>query len=306
MICAHKDEIGMLIRGIRDDGRLEVEACGGALPWKYGEGPVDVISDSGRVVTGILSVGSTHTDSGPLAELKTSRALTWDLVTIFTGLSPIELAHLGIHIGCRAVIARDRKRVHRLGEYIAGFGLDDRMGLVSLIAGLNSVSAARASGEYGSLDLYFVASWGEELGMLGGVRAAHLLDPDDCIALDTAPVTPDSGLSVDARPVIWYRETSYHDKPACDRLLALAEELGFGGQAGLNPCAGMDSAAVRQLGLAGRTVSFGPGRDNSHGCEIAHKDAMHNVTQLLLAYLRALALESEAPVSGQSKSVPSH
>jgi putative aminopeptidase FrvX len=286
MVCAHKDEIGMVVAQVQDDGRLRVENCGGALAWKYGEGPVDVIADGGDIVRGILSVGSVHTRTGPLYELRSSRALTWDLVTIFTGLSRSELEAKGVHVGSRAVVARERKQVQRLGEYVASFALDDRMGLTALVAGLRAVAlAAEGAGTNTQAGLYFVATHGEEAGMLGAVRAAHLLQPDVCIALDTSPVVPELPLAVDARPVIWYRERAYHNKAESDRLLRLANELGFGAQPCLYTAAGSDAGRVKQEGLAGRTVCFGFARDNSHGFEIAHIDSLVNVTRLLVRYL---------------------
>ena len=290
MICAHKDEIGMVVTRVQDDGRLQVENCGGAWPWKYGEGPVDIIADDGQVVRGILSVGSVHTMIGPVHELKRERALTWDLVTVFTGLSKAELEARGVHIGSRAVVARARKQVQRLGDYVASFALDDRMGLTALIAALREMAQLADKGPEteGRADLYFVATHGEEVGMLGAMRAAQLLRPEVCVALDTSPVVPDAPLVVDARPVVWYRARAYHNKAECDKLLGLARELGFGAQPCLYTASGSDAGRIKQAGLAGRTVCFGFARDNSHGFEIAHVDSLLNVTRLLVAYLSLL------------------
>lgn len=286
MVCAHKDEIGMAITAVEENGRLRVENCGGARPWKYGEGPVDVIADDGSLVRGILSVGSVHTKSGPVPELDRDRPLTWDLMTIFTGLEREALAAKGIHVGSRAVVARERKQMQRLGSYIASFALDDRMGLVAIIAALGAM-ASEQQPDAGP-DLYFVATHGEEVGMLGAVRAAQLIQPQLCVALDTSPVAHGTPLSLDARPVVWYRERAYHNKDECDRLLALAAELGFGAQACLYAASGSDAGRIKDLGLADRTVCFGFARDNSHGYEIAHIDAIVNVTRLLIAYLQGL------------------
>jgi len=121
--------------------------------------------------------------------------------------------------------------------------------------------------------------------MLGGVRAAQLLQPKLCVALDTSPVAPDVPVQVDARPVIWYAERSYHDKVECDRLVALARAMGLGVQPCVYQMAASDAARVKQLGLADKTVAFGFARDNSHGFEIAHADSLEAVTRLLVAYL---------------------
>lgn len=292
MICAHKDEIGMVVTEVQDNGRLKVQNCGGARPWKYGEGPVDLIADDGHTLRGILSVGSVHTKSGPVHELDNTRPLTWDLLSIFTGLERDELESAGIHVGSRAVVARERKQLQHLGQYIASFALDDRMGLVALLASLREMSRRRVVASQDTLDLYFVATHGEEVGMLGAMRAAHLLQPDVCIALDTSPVAHGTPLLVDARPVVWYGERAYHNKAECDRLLGLGRELGFGAQACVYAASGSDAGRVKAAGLAGRTVCLGFARDNSHGFEIAHADSLTSVTELLLAYLEQLAQET--------------
>jgi putative aminopeptidase FrvX len=286
MVCAHKDEIGMAITSVKEDGRLGVENCGGARPWKYGEGPVDVIADDGSTVRGILSIGSVHTKSGPIPELDRDRALTWDLVSIFTGMDTETLAARGVHVGSRAVVARERKQLQYVGSYVASFALDDRMGLVAIIAALRELAQQRDAEKMP--DLTFVATHGEEIGMLGAVRAARAIQPEVCVALDTSPVAHGTPLSLDARPVVWYRERAYHNKDECDTLLRLASEQGFGGQPGLYEASGSDAGRIKEAGLADRTVCFGFARDNSHGYEIAHVDAIANVTRLLVAYLQQL------------------
>jgi len=285
MVCAHKDEIGMEVSAVRPDGRLSVENCGGARPWKYGEGPIDILADDGSTLRGILSVGSVHTKTGPVPQLDRDRALTWDLMSVFTGLSREAVLERGVHVGSRAVVARERKGLQRLGQYIAAFALDDRMGLVSMVAALHALADEARDGQP---DLYFVATHGEEVGFAGAVYAAQALRPDICIALDTSPVAHGTPLEMDARPVVWYKERAYHNKDLCDELMKLAEEQGFGGQACLYAQSGSDAGRIKEAGLAGRTVCFGYARDNSHGFEISHIDSIVNVTRLLEAYLQGL------------------
>ncbi len=286
MVAAHKDEIGMIVTHVLPDGRLRVKNIGGSLPWKYGEGPVELLADDGSVVPAILSVGSTHTRTGKISELSTSRALTWDMVTLYTGLSVEALSAKGIHVGTRAVVARSRKQIQYLGDMIASFALDDRMGLVSIISALQTLSENPLP-----LDITFVATSMEEVGLMGAIRAAQKLQPDIAIALDTSPVTHDTPTMLDARPTVWYGEAAYHLKADCDRLMHLADDLGFGAQAVVYDAAGSDAGGIKRTGGADRTVAFGYARDNSHGYEIAHSDSLVNVTDLLLAFLKSLAEE---------------
>ena len=284
MIAAHKDEIGMIITHVLENGRLRVRNIGDSMPWKYGEGPVDILTSKGDTLRAVLSVGSTHTRIGPVAELVDKKPLTWDKVTLHTGLTPEELAARGVYPGCRAVVARERKQIQYLGETIASYALDDRMGLVSIIAALQEVVDAKLP-----LDLYFVASSGEEIGLLGAIRAAHTLQPEVAIAIDTSPIVPDIQAEISASPVIWYGETTFHLKADCDTLLRLADELGFGAQPAVYSANASDAGGIKRAGAASRTVAFGFARDNSHGYEIAHSDSMVNVSKLLVAFLKSLA-----------------
>jgi putative aminopeptidase FrvX len=283
MVAAHKDEIGMVVTHVRDDGRLKVRNLGGSYPWKYGEGPVDILTDDGDTVRGILSVGSTHTRTGWISELESKRALTWDLVTIFTGLSAAETKVKGIHPGSRAVVARERKQIQHMGDYIASYAIDDRMGLVSIIAALQELKDEKLP-----IDLYFVASTMEEIGLMGAIRAARVIEPEVFIAIDTSPVTHDTPSVVSASPIVWYGEAAYHLKRDCDKLLHLADEMGFGAQPVVYDGSGSDAGGVKRTGMADRTVAFGFPRDNSHGYEIAHSDSLVNVTKLLVAFLKSL------------------
>ena len=283
MVTAHKDEIGMIVTHVLDNGRLKVSNIGGSFPWKYGEGPVDILTDDGNTLRALLSVGSTHTATGPISELADKRALTWDMVTLYTGLSPEVITKKGIHPGSRAVVARERKQIQRLGEMIASFALDDRMGLVSLVAALQELHDSKLP-----IDLTFVATTMEEVGLLGAIRAARVLQPDIMIALDTSPATHDTPVVLDARPVVWYGEGTFHRKADCDTLVRLANDLGFGAQPVVYSGAASDAAGVKRTGGADRTLAFGYARDNSHGYEITHPDSLVNVTRLLVAFLKTL------------------
>jgi len=284
MVAAHKDEIGMVITNLHDNGRLAVQNIGGSIPWKYGEGAVDILCGDGTILRAILSVGGVHTLTGPVPELINNRALKWDDMTLFTGLSKSEMIAKGIHAGTRAVVARERKQLQHIGDFIASYALDNRMGVVSIILALRQLHDAKLP-----LDLTIVATTQEEVGLIGATYAAQVLRPDIAIALDTSPVVHGVPAVMDERPIIWYKEAVYHNKAECDALLRIADELGFGAQPILYNRAASDAGGIKRAGLASRTVAFGYPRDNSHGYEIAHQDCLLNVTQLLVEYLKQLS-----------------
>ncbi|MCY3945693.1 MAG: hypothetical protein OXF44_05350 [Anaerolineaceae bacterium] len=287
MVVVHKDELGFIVSQVLEDGSLKAQDLGMSQPWKYGEGPVDIIADDGSIVPAVLSFGSTHTRSGPVGEFRQgSRSPNWGDVTLFTGLERDTLLQRGVHIGSRGVVSHERKALmHLPGDHVGGFGLDDRVCMVSLIDALRQFAETP-----GGPDLYFVASTAEESGYLGATRAGQVLRPDIVVALDISPLSPDTPTAFDARPVIWYTESdgSYSSKPDCDTLLRLGNELGFGAQPIVFTSLASDAGGMQRIGLADRTLAFGPAILNSHGFEIVKTDAVANVTRLLVAYLRQL------------------
>ena len=288
LVIVHKDELGMIVSDIAEDGNLRVKALGGSRPWKYGEGPIDVIADDGSIVPSILSFGSTHTRSGSVGEFRAgTRTPDWDDVTLFTGQSRDDLLKQGVHIGSRAIIAHERKPLMRLpGGHVAGFGLDDRVCMVSLIDALRQTVQ-----EPTGLDLYYAASSAEETGYLGAIRVGQVVQPEIIVALDISPLSPDTPTEFDARPVIWYTEAAgaYSTKADCDTLMRLGHELGVGAQGIVFSWLASDAGGMQKIGLAARTMAFGPAILNSHGYEITKAGAIGNVTRLLVAYLRQVS-----------------
>ena len=61
VVMAHLDEIALMVVRVEGDGRLVVTNLGGVFPWKWGEGPVQILA-SGEALTGILSFGGIHTN----------------------------------------------------------------------------------------------------------------------------------------------------------------------------------------------------------------------------------------------------
>ncbi len=287
LVVVHKDELGLIVSDMADDGVLRVKPLGGPRPWKYGEGPIDLIADDGSIVPSILSFGSTHTRSGSVGEFRAgTRTPDWDDVTLFTGLTRAALLERGVHIGSRGVVAHERKPLMRLpGGHVAGFGLDDRICMVSLIDALRQTVL-----EPTGLDLYYSATTAEETGYLGAIRVGQVIQPEIIIALDISPLTPDTPTEFDTRPVIWYTEAAgaYSTKTDCDTLLRLGDELGFGAQPIVFSWLASDAGGMQKIGLAARTMAFGPAILNSHGFEISKAEAIGNVTQLLVAFLRQL------------------
>jgi putative aminopeptidase FrvX len=281
-IHAHKDEISTIIKRIDPDGTLHLDALGGIQPWKFGEGPVEILGDR-EIVPGVLGVGSMHTTIETYAvHMARQQALDWTLVHVTTRLSEPQLAARGVHIGSRVVVHRERKRPFRLQDCVAGFALDDKAALAVMVGVMESMAAGRRPRG----DVYLVATMGEEMLSGSASFVAGQIPAETMVALEIGPVAEEYSVRNSEQPVIWYRDRiAPYTKSLCDELLRLAEALGFGAQPAVYSNAGTDASTARQHGQVARIACLGFPAENSHGYEVACIQGILNLHRLLMAWL---------------------
>lgn len=279
-VLAHKDEIATIVHKIDDDGKIWLDPVGGAYPFMYAEGPMDLLGD--EIVTGVLSAGSKHsTAQSPRIHKVKTQVMTWDMIYLDCKLSKEELAAKGVQVGTRAVVSRCRKEPLYLGEHVCDYALDDK----ALVAVMLLAGAEVAAHGPPPLDVYLVATTSEEGGCSGGAYATQNLPGHTVIALDVAPVAEEYPVELDDRPVITYMDQTTYDKPLSDGLAALADELGFGAQRALFRSLGTDVGYSTKYGHVSRPASLGVPTENTHGYEIARLGAMTNCARLVSAFL---------------------
>ncbi|NEQ24788.1 MAG: M42 family metallopeptidase, partial [Microcoleus sp. SIO2G3] len=133
-ITAHKDEIGAIVKRVGEAGKVEVRKLGGAYPWVYGEGVVDLIGDR-RTISGILSFGSRHVShESPQKAQQENQPVRWEDAWIETKCTPEELEAAGIRPGTRMVVGKHRKAPFRLHDSIASYTLDNKASIAILLA----------------------------------------------------------------------------------------------------------------------------------------------------------------------------
>jgi putative aminopeptidase FrvX len=283
VVAAHLDEIALLVTGIGDDGALGVAPLGGVFPWKWGEGPVEILATS-ETIAGIVSLGSIHTGSPHSAarQARDGRAPTWDDVRVVTGRRPLALQAAGVRPGTRVVMARDRRRLVELGGgLIAGYFLDDRADLVAWLLALAALPARD--------DILFAATTSEEVGGEGALWLLGQTYPDICIALEIGPLTPDAALVLDAQPTVWVRDSYAATAPSdLDAIAAAGAAIGIRPQFHIVTRGGSDASCAASHGLCARPITLAFAAENSHGFEIMHADAMESVARLTVALLERL------------------
>jgi putative aminopeptidase FrvX len=288
LLLAHKDEISTMVRKVDEDGKLWLEPLGGTVPWRYGEGPYDVLGD--EWLTGILSVGSTHSShlSPRIHKAKHERPLDWETCYLDCKLSRDELAERGVGVGSLGCISRLRKQPLYLHDrYVAGYGLDDKAALVSLFVAMQEI---RASGRRPPLDVYFAATSSEEIGISGGAYVIRSLIAEHTIntviAAEIAPVAEEYPTVLDERPVVLMKDAMFIYHPAlCRELIQTCDRLGLGHQEIVVRSFGSDTSMAVKYGTIGRAGCVGFATQNTHGCETTTVAAIENVGKLLAGFV---------------------
>ncbi len=169
-IDVHYDEVGLMVKGITDDGHLRICTLGGLdariLPASevvvYGKETLRGIVLMKPVV---LMAGKDKEKLTPVPELLVDVGLTKEEAEV--------LAPIGTPIGFEPVYTELR------GDYIAGKGMDDKCCAVPVIA-----AVAALEGTELDCDIYFSLSAREEVGHRAVSAAAFKIRPDAAIVLD--------------------------------------------------------------------------------------------------------------------------
>jgi putative aminopeptidase FrvX len=281
-VMAHKDEIGMIVKRIDPDGVLHLDSLGSTQPWRYGEGPVEILGDQ-EIVPGVMGVGSYHTsaETWPVQQAR-EQPLQWPMVHVTTGRTRAGLAAVGVHVGSRVVVHRDRKRPLLLGELVGGYALDDKVSLAVMVAAMQAMAVGRQPRG----DVYFLATSAEEMCSGSALYVTERTPGETVLALEIGPVAEEYGLQNNGSPIVWYKDgIATYTKSLCDELVGLAEELGFGAQRAVYSRAGTDASVARQYGRTGRIACLSFPAENSHGYELASLAGIENMYHLLLAWL---------------------
>jgi putative aminopeptidase FrvX len=292
VVTAHLDEIALLVTAVLADGSVLVQALGGAFPWKWGEGPVSIFGREGTLVPGLLSFGSIHTTSpaSAIQQAREGHALTWEMVSIKTGLSGADLTEQGVRPGSRVVIAPSRRTLTEIGngDLLCSYFLDDRADLVSWLLALEMLAAADSPLND---EILFVATASEEVGGEGALCLLQEIRPEICIALEIGPSTPDAPVAIDATPTVWVTDSYSTMSPTdLDILEKAAKKAGIGPlQWQAMTRGGSDASCAASHGLCARPVTLAFPAENSHGFEIMHRDAPEMLARLLVAYLQAVS-----------------
>ncbi|GAA6615374.1 M42 family metallopeptidase [Scytonema sp. NUACC26] len=280
-ITAHKDEIGAIVKSVGDKGRVEVRKLGGAFPWVYGEGVVDLLGDN-ATISGILSFGSRHVShESPQKLQQEDTPVKWENAWIETKCTTAELEAAGIRPGTRMVVGKHRKRPIQLNNYIASYTLDNKASIAILLALAEKVKQP-------SVDLYLVASAKEEVGAIGALFFTQNQRLDALIALEICPLSSEYPIEDGKQPVILSQDGyGIYDETLNAQLRHCAQKLGVPVQLAIISGFGSDASIAMKFGHVSRGACLAFPTQNTHGYEIAHLGALANCIDMLQAFCEA-------------------
>lgn len=170
LICAHYDEIGLIITGIDETGFLQFSRVGGVDPKILGAQQVTVHGKED--LFGVIGAKPPH------------------LISPEEATKGVEMEDMRIDIGMSAQKARELVSVGDRVSYrfepmelknnrIAGKTMDNRSSVAALVEILKELDRVHHDD-----DVYVVATVQEELGTIGAITAAHNIRADLGIAID--------------------------------------------------------------------------------------------------------------------------
>ncbi|HNW86057.1 MAG TPA: M28 family peptidase [Candidatus Limiplasma sp.] len=207
LMCAHMDEIALMVTDILKDGSLRMGNVGGVDPRILPAATVTVHCrpDSGKPqnLTGVIGAKAPHL----LTDEERKQNYRRDDLYIDLGL-PVERVRKLVHIG--DLVTLNGPAIGLLNGLAAGKTMDDRA-----CVGVMLEAAERLQHLSHAAEIVFACTTQEEVGSRGAKVAAHTVNPDLAIVMDVshAPIPasrPDTTVPLDAPaatygPFIQYR-----------------------------------------------------------------------------------------------------
>ncbi|MBD0268413.1 MAG: M42 family peptidase [Cyanobacteria bacterium Co-bin8] len=274
-ITAHKDEIGAIVKAVLPDGRISVRKLGGAFPWVYGEGVVDLLGDQ-QTVSGVLCFGSRHVShESPQKQQQEGKAVTWESAWIETCRTPGELEQAGVRPGTRMVVGKHRKRPFRMGDFIASYTLDNKASVAILLALAERIKQPPVT-------VYLVASAKEEVGAIGALYFSQRQALEALVALEICPLSEEYPVQEGPVPVLLSQDGyGVYDEGLNWQIRQAAEALQQPLQLATISGFGSDGSIAMKFGHVSRAACLSFPTQNTHGFEIAHLGAIAACTDIL-------------------------
>ena len=249
MICAHMDEVGLIVTYIRPDGTLSFGTVGGIDPSVIIGRQITVKSSiTGSEIYGVVGATAVHN----LSKEQREKAPKTDSLYIDIGAADKADAEKLVAQGDCAYFVSEFAEFG--SKRIKAKAIDDRAGCAMMI------EMIRGELEY---DTYFVFNVQEEIGLRGSTASAFAVAPDFAIVLESTTAADIDGSSGAKRvcelgkgPVVSFMDRStMYDKELYRLAFGIAEENGLPCQTKSMVAGGNDAGAIHISGKGVRTIA---------------------------------------------------
>ncbi len=282
MVAAHMDELGLIIKHIDQEGYLRFHTLGGFDPKTLTS--QRVIVHGRKDLIGVLGAKAVHF----MSKEEREQAIKLEDYFIDLGMRREEVVK---YVSVGDPVTREGKLLE-LGDCVNGKSLDNRTGVFVLIETLRTLGAV-------PYDVYAVFTVQEEVGLRGAAVAAHHINPDFGLVVDTSTSLdlPTSqphekvtllgqGVGIkmmDSQTICDYRMVSFLKEKAVQNNIPW--------QADLKAVGGTDTGPVQRMGQDGAIAGAItiPIRYAHQPVEMVHQRDVYACIQLLQVALEGIA-----------------
>ncbi len=282
-IVAHIDTLGAMVKGLKDNGRLNLVAVG---HWnaRFAEGARGTLfMDTGQLRGTILPLKASGHTFAPEID---NQPGGWDHVEFridAVSHNLRDLLRLGIHVG--DFIAIDTSPEITDTGFINSRHLDDKAGAAVL---LTVIEAVKRQGLELPMDCHPLFTISEEIG--SGASAALHQDVAEMLTIDNGTTAPGQNSSEFGVTIAMADQTGPFDYHLTHRIIQLCKEFQIPHQRDVFRYYRSDSAAALEAGNDVRTALVTFGIDASHGYERIHMSALESLAHLVGVYMQSPTL----------------
>ena len=276
-LSAHLDTLGLMVRSIKDNGKLAITKVGGpCLPTLDGE-YCKIYTRDGKVYTGTILSCSPSVHVYPDASTLERKEDTMEVRIDEVVHSKADVEKLGICNG--DFICIDTKTQITESGFIKSRFLDDKISATALMGVLkylkdNNVTPQR--------DLVIMFSTYEEVG-----HGASCLpeEVEELLAVDMGCIGTDLACTEQDVSICAKDSSGPYDYEMITRLVELSKENKLNYAVDIYPQYGSDVSAALRGGNDIKGALIGPGVHASHGMERTHYDGVENTMKLVVSYI---------------------
>ena len=280
-VVVHTDTIGCMVRGLKDNGRLEVVPVG-THSSRFSEGTRVTIftDDAARTYGGTIL--PTKASGHAYGDEVDTHPHAWDQVEVRVDEkvhSARDLADLGIQVG--DFVAQVAVPVITRSGFVTSRHLDDKAGVAAALAAFKAVIDAGCELDVGA---HLLITISEEVGHGASSGLSHRVA--EMVSVDSAVVAPgqhstETGVTVAMQDM--HGPFDYH---LVRRLCQLADTNGIEANRDIFRYYRSDVASALEAGAETRAALIGFGVDATHGHERTHLDSIVATAELLALYLQ--------------------